>query len=537
MDPDFSLGLIRVVILLFGAYALSASLYSSLLKKRPSPKDVEATAEPPTISSRVPYIGHVLGVMKTDFQEYFGRLSISQATPVSVAQLFTQRIYVVDASNTEMTKLFARTPGLSLTAAFWVGFGGYLRFNKASEESMMTPDKHPFKKELSRLLRDELMTLNKVQELGAHVQKKINQAWRRTVPSDSNRLRLAEWVSDGIAMSVGSVIWGDKGPYDDPKFRSSLRTMLCGLRHYYHPLTLFLPSSFRQARDYVRAGLSTLDIPRGEDEEEQDYDDLYFIGKVKVLLQKYSIPRAGWNDFSFSLIMGVFPNLININTWALWHLIADDELMAAIRTEIDGIVETADSAVPESRRKKTVDISRVRESCPLLMSFWYELLRVYAANSNITRLVTHDSVFSGLFSFRRKALIVAPMLPHQHSCSSWGEDADAVRPDRFLDGEGRVDTGRVKELMAFGLPTVLMCPGRYIVFNVVMLNIIKTLLTFDLAPAPGETLNGRRQGVCKPKRSMVAGVPEPSHDPELILTRRMEIDSVHIIFENQKPGW
>lgn len=142
---------------------------------------------------------------------------------MSVAQLATQKVYVVDASNTEMTKLFARTPGLSLTAAFWVGFGGYLRFNRASEESMMTPDKHPFKRELSKLIRDELQTLQKVQEHGVHVQRKLNEAWERTVPAVSNTVRLAEWVSDGIAMSVGSVIWGDKGPYDDPTFRQSLR--------------------------------------------------------------------------------------------------------------------------------------------------------------------------------------------------------------------------------------------------------------------------------------------------------------------------
>lgn len=140
-----------------------------------------------------------------------------------MASLFTQRIYVVDASNTEMTKLFARTPGLSLTAAFWVGFGGYLRFNKASEESMMTPDKHPFKKELSRLIRDELQTISKVHEHGANIQRKLNEAWERTVPGVSNTVQLAEWVSDGVAMSVGAVIWGDKGPYDDPEFRRSLR--------------------------------------------------------------------------------------------------------------------------------------------------------------------------------------------------------------------------------------------------------------------------------------------------------------------------
>ncbi|OAA59406.1 Cytochrome P450 [Cordyceps fumosorosea ARSEF 2679] len=536
MEPDFTFGLIRVIILLLGVYALSASLYGSLFAKRAPSKAAEKTSEPPTISSRIPYIGHVLQVMRTDFQEYFGRLSVSQATPVSVAQLFTQRIYVVDASDTEMTKLFARTPGLSLTAAFWVGFGGYLHFNKASEESMMTPDKHPFKRELSRLLRDELQTLEKVQKLGAQVQRKINQAWQRTVPDDSNTVKLAEWVSDGIAMSVGSVIWGDKGPYDDPKFRQSLRTMLCGLRRFYHPLTLFLPSSFRRARDHVRAGLSTLDAPRSGDQEEPDCDDLCFIGKVKILLQKYSIPQAGWNDFSFSLIMGVFPNLINITTWALWHLVADDELMAAIRAEVDALVEP--SPDPANSQRKKVDVSRVRESCPLLMSFWYELLRLYAANSNITRLVTHDAVFPGgsLLSFRRKALVVAPMLPHQHGRDGWGQDAEVLRADRFLDAEGRVDAGLVRRLMAFGLPTVLMCPGRYVVFNVVMLNIIKTLLTFDIAPARGETLNGG-QGVCRPRRSMVAGVPEPSHDPELVLTKRVDVGSVHVTFENQRPGW
>lgn len=311
--------------------------------------------------------------------------------------------------------------------------------------------------------------------------------------------------------------------------------MLSGLRHIYHPLTLFLPNYFCRARDHIRAGLGSLDEPRSKDDEAQEYNNLTFIGKVKVLLQKYSIPQAGWNDFSFSLIMGVFPNLINISTWALWHLVADDDLMVAIRAEVDSLVEPTDPSETDSKRK-IVDISRVRESCPLLMSFWYELLRLYAANSNVTRLVTHDAVFSGLFSFRRKALIVAPMLPHQHSYDSWGEDADMVRADRFLNDEGRVDMDRVKKLMAFGLPTVLMCPGRYIVFNVVMLHIIKTLLTFDISPAPGETLNNG-QGVCKAKKSMVAGVPEPSHDAELVLTRRKDIESVHITFENQKPGW
>ncbi|ATY58570.1 Cytochrome P450 [Cordyceps militaris] len=534
MDSDLTLGLVRLVILLLGVYALSASLYGSIFPKRPPSKDVETTSEPPTIASRIPYLGHVFGVMRTDFQEYFGRLSVSQLTPVSVAQLATQRIYVVDASNTEMTKLFARTPGLSLTAAFWVGFGGYLRFNKASEESMMTPDKHPFKKELSRLLRDELMTMEKVQAAGAHVQKKMDQAWQRTVPDEANTVRLAEWVSDGIAMSVGSVIWGDKGPYDDPKFRQSLRTMLCGLRSLYHPLTLFLPSSFRRARDYVRAGLSTLDAPQSHAEEAQDA----FIGKVKILLTKYRIPRAGWNDFSFSLIMGVFPNLINITTWALWHLVADAALLAAVRGELAGLVSHAEPPGPGPRNMVVVvDISRVRDACPLLMSFWYELLRVYAANSNITRLVTRDAVFAAAgLSLRRHALVVAPMRPHQHSCRSWGADADVLRADRFLGADGTVDAGRVRQLMAFGLPTVLMCPGRYVVFNVVMLHVVRTLLTFNMALAPGETLNGGR-GVCGPRKSMVAGVPEPRHDPELVLTRRAGVESVHVTFENQKPGW
>lgn len=311
--------------------------------------------------------------------------------------------------------------------------------------------------------------------------------------------------------------------------------MLCGLRHLYHPLTLFLPKYFRRARDHVRAGLGALDEPRGDDEEGQDPETLSFFAKVKLLLEKYSIPRAGWNDFSFSLIMGVFPNLINITTWALLHLLGDPMLMEAIRGEVDGLVEASNMSEAGSRHL-VVDISLVRECCPLLMSFWYELLRLYAANSNITRLVTHDSVFSGLFAFRRKALIVAPMLPHQHSYDSWGEDAKTMRADRFLGADGKVDVSRVKQLMAFGLPTVMMCPGRYVVFNVLMLNIIKTLLTFDVAPAPGNVLNNG-QGACKPKKSLVAGVPEPSDDPEVVLTRRTNVESVFVTFENQKPGW
>lgn len=75
MDPDFTFSLIRVIILLLGACTLSASLYGTLLTKRAPSKVVEKASEPPTITSRVPYIGHILEVMNSGFQEYFGQLS------------------------------------------------------------------------------------------------------------------------------------------------------------------------------------------------------------------------------------------------------------------------------------------------------------------------------------------------------------------------------------------------------------------------------------------------------------------------------
>lgn len=74
MDSDFTIDLLRVTILLIGAYAFAASLYGAV-PKLTARKEVERTSEPPTISSSIPYFGHVLQVMRNGFQEYFGQLS------------------------------------------------------------------------------------------------------------------------------------------------------------------------------------------------------------------------------------------------------------------------------------------------------------------------------------------------------------------------------------------------------------------------------------------------------------------------------
>lgn len=238
-------------------------------------------------------------------------------------------------------------------------------------------------------------------------------------------------------------------------------------------------------------------------------------------------------------IVGLMSNVINVLAWAMCHIVADRELMESLVAELDALVDKSAARSPSSDNMPSadqgldllLDLDKVRDSCPLLLATWYELLRMYG-DSPVARYVHQDSPFDAQYQVRKGSIIMTPIHLHNFSEDIWGPDADAFRPSRFLsDDSGKIDSNKIKHLEVFGLPGMHQCPGRYLALNLTLALVAKALLSFDVS-----AVNGVASSVPSRKETML-GLPATGSDPEVFIRRRRGVRSVQVEFENVRPGW
>lgn len=113
---------------------------------------------------------------------------------------------------------------LSLMAVFRVAVGPAMGLVPASEKFLTDPDSGVFKRRLSKLFNDELRGLRSLRTRAAQIEKKIGKHWdEEHRGQECVKLRLGHWLFDMLSRSMGSVFWGDSGPFEKADFRDNLR--------------------------------------------------------------------------------------------------------------------------------------------------------------------------------------------------------------------------------------------------------------------------------------------------------------------------
>lgn len=246
-----------------------------------------------------------------------------------------------------------------------------------------------------------------------------------------------------------------------------------------------------------------------------------------MLYESLEIPQEGFTDCHLVAIVGLMSNVINMIIWAFCEIVADSELMSSLLVEITAIRDDPSSPSP------SIDVDQIRRSCPLLVATWYELLRMYG-DSPVARGVHEDSIFDNKYQLKKGSIIMTPIHLHNFDKDIWGEDAQTFQPRRFLRNGGQVDQELVKHLTVFGLPGMHQCPGRYLGLNLTIAIVAKAMLTFNITPAPGDA-PGR--GIVPLRKDTMLGLPAIGRDPAVTVTRRKEIQMVHVNFDNVRSGW
>lgn len=295
-----------------------------------------------------------------------------------------------------------------------------------------------------------------------------------------------------------------------------------------NPIGFLIPRSICSARAYVRSKLDQAAKDEAYGSESQGFT---LFRHLASLYEAHEVPTAGFTDCHLVAIVGLLSNVINIVAWAMCHIVADKKLKASLEFELHKVVNRSSGSPDNEGLDLRLDLDKVKDSCPLLLATWYELLRIYG-DSPVARYVQADTAFDTHFRVRRGSIMMTPIHLHNFDAKIWGSDVNAFRPNRFLwKDNGMVDTDLIKHLEVFGLPGMHQCPGRYLAMNLTLAFVAKALLNFEILPAPGLAF------AIPNRKDTMLGLPATESDPRVSIGCYPGVRSVFVDFEKLQPGW
>lgn len=195
--------------------------------------------------------------------------------------------------------------------------------------------------------------------------------------------------------------------------------------------------------------------------------------------------------------------------WGIWQILADPEVFA------DCVRETAALVDADKDGNHTIDLSRVRSACPILVSTWQEILRFHGLSVQ-ARAVQEDTMLDNQYLLKKGALVMMPTKVLHSDEETWGPTVRQFNHKRFLKTEKpRGDEKRVPlaGFRGFGGGHII-CPGRHFATGEILSFIVLLLVRFDIQTVAGKWTEPKKDF------AMHAAFPRPLDKVEVRLTAK-----------------
>lgn len=166
--------------------------------------------------------------------------------------------------------------------------------------------------------------------------------------------------------------------------------------------------------------------------------------------------------------------------WALFELFSNPQLLADFRSEIklNALSISEDGT-------HTIDITAIRDHCPLALSFLQEVLR-WRTTTITLRYIIEDTLLGDRYLLKKGALASIPASAIGKRPNVWGGSATVFDPRRFLQADpsnaASKEPRRTGGFTAFGMAPVI-CPGRHFASTEILGVAAMMALRYDIDPA------------------------------------------------------
>lgn len=235
---------------------------------------------------------------------------------------------------------------------------------------------------------------------------------------------------------------------------------------------------------------------------------------------KHGIPIEDMGSFELVVIAGLLINAVPAAFWTLMSVFSDQVLLNELRNELSAVIHFDESDDREDNPVRQVSITRVMETCPLLLSVFQENLRIHV-NTGSCRKVLKDTLINNQYLFKQGSIVeMSPRVFH-FDPSNWGPTAHDFNPRRFMPSELKKNPqlkARAGSNHTWGGGAGL-CPGRHLATVEVVSLLVMWVLQYDMYPAKGEKWIAWKQGSAG-RSPPVSPVAMPERDVLVNIQRR-----------------
>ncbi|KAI4087254.1 MAG: hypothetical protein LQ344_006937 [Seirophora lacunosa] len=516
-------GSIGIIAISATVLALIVATFNHFLGPAYDPK------EPPVIRPKLPYIGHIIGLMQYGLR-YFENLSTKHPLPIFTLQTLGMKVYVVNSPDLiqavqKHAKALSFNPFVSFMSPRIFGCGkeatalinenidgnwGYLSETAIGMHAALAPSESL--DWMTKTMLDKLMDF--VDPLAAS--------------KSGTELNLYKWVRSVFTVSSTEATYGPKNPFNHVPdledafwdFESDFTMILLGVapsitaRKGYQARIRFINAMDKY---FAECGPETgSDLIRARWKSHHDFGGVKYAGA-----------------FEIGNLIGVLINATPTFFWMLVHIFSRPDLLAELRAEISGVTdvapteETTTTTAQAGTKKKPqqirrIVVSKLKEHCPLLLSLYQETLRVQTHNTS-SRWVIKDTLLADRYLLKAGNVIQMPGYPVHMMPAIYGADAETFKPRRFIklaaSTDGKKDRAAKQHpasFRSFGGGATL-CPGRHFATAELCAATAMFVMQFDMRPADGpweipDWAHGK----------LASSVPPPERDVRVRVSRREE---------------
>lgn len=227
---------------------------------------------------------------------------------------------------------------------------------------------------------------------------------------------------------------------------------------------------------------------------------------------------------------GLLANSAPTTFWTCLYAYNDPEVLSELRSELD--TATTMSEDDSGIKTRTLDVSRMRDSCPLFLSLFQEVLRM-RSTTVLARTTLEDVEFANRYLLKKDSLIQMPSVVTHMQETVWGADSQTFNPRRMMTRRAKksntASSGEKTQRLhpagfrAFGAAPFL-CPGRNFATTEILVFIAVMLARFDITPLGKDETEDGEWVIPQPRSSILVSVRAPKEDIRVRLKPRHGLD-------------
>ncbi|KAI1210073.1 cytochrome P450 [Annulohypoxylon truncatum] len=460
----------------------------------------QSPKEPPAIGNAIPFITPIVR-MKTMKTRFYSFMREQHNLPIYTLRLPGTRLYVVNSiSLIPVVQRQFRT--LSFSAIEATVAENVIRVSKATNDiiSSNITDDEGYLMRFSRYIHQTLKAGPALEAMDRRAVQVIADSLEKWAGEGPTTVKMFHWIRHELVNATTESVYGPRNPFRDPEMEEAW--------YKFEPnIFMFILNAFPwllakeafQAREYMAKAWERYFEEGGHKQGS---------GLIQVRAQineDFHIPLKDTARAELGGVLAILANTIPSAFWVIYYIFSDPKVLDDIRTELS-------KGVREVGGVCTIDMAYVKQSCPILLSTFQEMLRVHGSAVS-ARVAQEEIMLDNKYLIKKGSTVLIPSNIHHTDPSIWGRNVNEFYHKRFVREPG-IKRPNPIAFRGFGGGTTL-CPGRHFATTEALLFSALMVLRFDVNP-----INGRWVRPTTENSPLFPAIPLPDFDIDIEIRPR-----------------